>query len=338
MAVTRYRARMTLTIGILGAARIAPAACIRPARSTDGVEVVAIAARDKQRAQKFASKHQIGTVHDSYDDLLADPAIDAIYNPLPNGLHGVWTLRAIAAGKHVLCEKPFAANADEALHVAQVIDAQDKVVMEAFHYRYHPMMIRAAEILASGEIGEVRHVDTSLCIPLPLRHDIRYQLDLAGGALMDIGCYAVNLWRTLSGEEPTVVSAQAKTISANIDRAMAATLATPNGITGSLQCSLLSAKLFQLKGRVTGTKGSLSLFNPLGPQFFNRITVKSRSMRRVEHAQRVPTYTFQMEAFRNAVVDGTPFPTTARDAISTMEVIDAIYVAAGLVPRQPTPA
>lgn len=155
---------------------------------------------------------------------------------------------------------------------------------------------------------------------------------------MDIGCYAVNLWRTLSGEEPTVVSAQAKTISANIDRAMAATLATPNGITGSLQCSLLSAKLFQLKGRVTGTKGSLSLFNPLGPQFFNRITVKSRSMRRVEHAQRVPTYTFQMEAFRNAVVDGTPFPTTARDAISTMEVIDAIYVAAGLVPRQPTPA
>jgi hypothetical protein len=118
---------------------------------------------------------------------------------------------------------------------------------------------------------------------------------------------------------------------------MAATLVTPNGVTGSLQCSLLSAKLFQLKGRVTGTKGSLSLFNPLGPQFYNRITVKTGSSRRVEHTERTPTYAFQMKAFRNAVVDGTPFPTTARDAISTMEVIDAIYVAAGLVPRQPTP-
>src|SRR3954453_3465142 len=128
-----------LRIGILGAARIAPAALIKPARRVDEVEVAAVAARDRVKAERFASKHGIPTVHDSYESLLDDPTIDAIYNPLPNGLHGRWTIAALEAGKHVLCEKPFTANADEAEQVAEVEAATGLVAMEAFHYRYHPL-------------------------------------------------------------------------------------------------------------------------------------------------------------------------------------------------------
>jgi len=120
-------------------------------------------------------------VADSYQALLDDPDIDAVYNPLPNGLHGEWTLKAIAAGKHVLCEKPFTANAEEAERVAASAAYSNLVVMEAFHYRYHPMAKRALQIVESGELGRLTHVETAFCFPLPRFADIRYQLDLAGG-------------------------------------------------------------------------------------------------------------------------------------------------------------
>src|SRR3954469_7325218 len=125
-------------IGILGAARIAPNAVIKPAPNVQDAQIVAVAARDRSRADEFASKHGIPTVHDSYTALIANPNVDAIYNPLPNGLHAEWTIAALAAGKHVRCEKPFTANAKEAEDVAVVADRTGLVVMEAFHYRYHP--------------------------------------------------------------------------------------------------------------------------------------------------------------------------------------------------------
>src|SRR5262249_47821861 len=128
-----------LRIGVLGAARIVPMALIKPARQVPDVEVTAIAARDRARAEKFAAEHGIGTVHDSYDALLADDRLDAIYVPLPNGLHAPWTLRALEAGRHVLCEKPFTANAEEARQVADAAARTGRTVMEAFHYRYHPL-------------------------------------------------------------------------------------------------------------------------------------------------------------------------------------------------------
>ena len=327
---------MTLRLGILGAARIAPAACIKPARRTDGIEVVAVAARDQAKAQAFAAKHSIPTVHASYDDLLADDKVDAVYNPLPNGLHGRWTLAALEAGKHVLCEKPFTANAEEARVVAAAAAASDLVVFEAFHYRYHPLMGAALDTLASGEIGQLQRVETSMCVPLPMLNDIRYNLSLAGGATMDIGCYAVHLWRTLAGIEPTVVSASAKTLRPGIDRAMFAELTGPDGMTGTMRCALLSARLLSLRARVVGSDGELKLFNPLGPHVAHSLKVESPRGTRKETFSKTTTYTFQMEAFRDAVVEGAPFPTTPEDAIRTMEIIDAIYVAAGLGVREPT--
>src|SRR5437868_7369760 len=138
-------------IGCLGAARIAPAALVKPASAADDAEATAVAARDPARARAFAAKHGIPVVHDSYDAMLADPDIDAVYNPLPHGLHAQWTIKALEAGKHVLCEKPFTANAAEAERVAAVADRTGLVVMEAFHYRYHPLADRMRALVEDGE-------------------------------------------------------------------------------------------------------------------------------------------------------------------------------------------
>ncbi|OBI02956.1 oxidoreductase [Mycolicibacter heraklionensis] len=323
-----------LRIGVLGAARITPDALLKPAAADPEVVVSAVAARDIGRARAFAAKHRIGRVHDSYDALLADPEVDAIYNPLPNHLHGMWTRAALDAGKHVLCEKPFTANAEEAREVAAAAAVRDRVVMEAFHYRYHPMTARIEEIIASGELGELRQVHAALSFPLPRFSDIRYQYELAGGALMDAGCYAVHMARTFGGATPEVVSAQAKLRDPLVDRAMTAQLRFPAGHTGTIRCSLWSSNLLQISARVIGERGELRALNPLMPQYFHRLRVSSPDGRRVERFTHRASYAYQLDAFADAVLRGVAVRTTPEDAIENMSVIDAIYQAAGLPLRQ----
>src|SRR5690349_2634228 len=209
-----------IRIGVLGAAAIVPMALTNPARSVPEAKIVAIAARDPKRAEAFARRHRIPRVHHTYSDLLNDPEIEAIYNPLPNSLHAPWTIRALEAGKHVLCEKPFAANAAEAEEMARAAERSGRVLMEAFHWRYHPLFARARAILDAGEIGPVRHLEAHFCIPLPLPNDIRFRKDLAGGALMDTGCYTVSVLRHLSGGEPEVIAARGWWTRGGVDRAM----------------------------------------------------------------------------------------------------------------------
>jgi predicted dehydrogenase len=323
-------------IGVLGAARIAPAALVRPARAVADAEVVVVAARQRPRAEEFAAKHGVPRVADSYDDVVHDPGIDAVYNPLPNGLHGRWTRAALEAGKHVLCEKPFTANASEARAVIAATPP-GVVVMEAFHYRYHPVFARARDLIDQGAIGTVERVETWMCFPLPMFGDIRYQLDLAGGATMDAGCYAIHMARHLAGSEPEVVSATAKLRTPGVDRAMEAELRFAGGCTGRVTCSMWSSRLLHVSFRVKGTDGVLRVLNPSGPNIYHRLTVRGRSGRRVEHLSRRPTYEFQLEAFCRAVAGGPPPITGPEDAVANMEVIDAVYRAAGMEPRSPTP-
>ena len=238
-----------------------------------------------QARKEFADKHGIEIVHKGYGDLIADPSIDAVYNPLPNGLHGRWTMAALVAGKHVLCEKPYASNASEARTVAKAARESGLVVMEAFHYRYHPLFQRAVEIVQSGELGTVQRIETALCFPLPKFSDIRYRFDLGGGATMDAGCYAI-MARSLGGSEPEVVAAKAKLRTPNVDRAMTAELRFEGGHTARFE--------------------------------------------------RRSTYENQPDAFTAAVPRGGPVLTPPEDSIANMTVIDAVYAAAGLPPRQPT--
>jgi predicted dehydrogenase len=299
--------------------------------------VVAVAARDRTRAAAFARTHRIGRCLDTYEELIVDPGIDAVYIPLPNGLHGRWTIAALAAGKHVLCEKPLTADAAEARTVAEAAAASGKVVMEAFHYRYHPLADRLDAIMASGELGGIQRVDVAFSAPLARPGDIRYQLDLAGGALMDMGCYTVHLLRLLAGGEPQVLSARAKLSSPGVDRAMRADFSLPGGGTGRIRCSLFSRSLVALHATVKGELGTLRVFNPFSPQLGNRIRIETPGARRTERVTRRPTYDFQLDAFVDAVRNRAPILTPATDAVKNMSIIDDVYRAAGLVPRRPSP-
>jgi predicted dehydrogenase len=320
-------------IGTLGAARITPNALIKPARSVLEAEVVAIAARDPARADKFARKHKIPTVYATYGDLIAAPDVDAIYNPLPNGLHAEWTLKAIAAGKHVLCEKPFTSNAAQAEQVATAAEGTGLVVMEAFHYRYHPLAQRMHDLVAGGELGKLQRVEATMCIPLPRFKDIRYQFGLGGGATMDVGSYTAHQLRLLGGDEPEVISAHARLQSPDVDRWMQADVRWPEGHTGRMTCSLWSSTPLKLSIRAWGSRGELRVFNQTGPQFFHRFTVLRDGRKEREKFPRKPTYTYQLEAFTSAVVRGTPVLTPPRDSVQNMRVIDAVYRAAGLPVR-----
>ena len=330
-----------LRIGVLGAARITPMALLTPAKAMGGdVEIAAIAARDPARAAAFAKKHRIARSHGGYEALLADEGIDAIYNPLPNSLHAEWTIRALAAGKHVLCEKPFASNAAEAEQMAAAAKKAGRVLMEAFHWRHHPLAARMIEIVRSGELGTIQHIDTRMCIPLPFFGNIRYRYDLAGGATMDTGAYAVHMLRTLAGAEPEVVKAEARLSSPNVDRWMRAEVKFADGRTGRITCSLWSSTLLDIGARVVGSAGEMRVFNPVAPQFYSRLTVRSEAgaadgkrKRRVEKVAGEPTYLCQLRAFLASVRDGAPVVTSAEDAVRNMRTIDAIYRAAGLPVR-----
>jgi predicted dehydrogenase len=323
-----------LRIGLLGAARITPRAIIYPARKLVGVTVAAVAARDLAKARGFSRRHRIERVYNSYAELIADPTIDAIYNPLPNSHHAEWSIRALEAGKHVLCEKPIAANAAEAVQMAAAAESAVKTLMEAFHYRYHPLMARVLAILHSGEIGQVRHIETSMCFPNYRNWDIRWRYDLAGGALMDVGCYTIHLMRTLAGSEPTVMSARAWLRSPQVDRAVQADFAFANGITGHIHCSMWSSTLLKLGAKVIGDNGELTIRNPYVPHLYHRLSVRTAAGVRHERAEMTPTYDFQLAAFVHAIQTRAPFPTDMNNAIANMRVIDAVYEAAGLKPRR----
>jgi predicted dehydrogenase len=326
-----------LRIGVLGAARIAPNALIKPAREVPEVAVAAVAARDPERARAFAAKHGIPRVVADYQSLVEDPELDAVYNPLPNGLHARWTEAALAAGKHVLCEKPFTANADEARRVAATQAGTGLVVLEAFHYRYHPLAERVIAI-ARDELGPIRRVETNMCFPLPRFGDIRYQYDLAGGALMDAGCYALHFLRQLAPGEPTVIGAAARTVAKDprVDRAMVVDLRFPDGAIGRARTSMWSRQLLNISARVIGERGEARVVNFVAPQYFHRLTSTVDGQRRVERVPGDATYTYQLRAFAGAVRGEPTNLTPVTDSIATMTLIDAAYDAAGL-PRRGVP-
>jgi predicted dehydrogenase len=328
-------------MGILGAARIAPPALVAPARRVEGVRVEAVTARDPARAKAFAAKHGIPKTAASYAELIDDPDIDAIYNPLPNGLHAQWTARALAAGKHVLCEKPFAANAGEALAVkealarAQEAHGRPLVLMEAFHWRYHPLAARIRELVAG--LGELRRVEANMCIPLPSFSDIRYRYDLAGGALMDAGCYAIHFLRHMAGGpgggEPVVTAASAKLLQRDprVDRAMDVDVRYPNGATGRARASMWSGTLLKISARAVGARGEVRVLNFVAPQFPHRVVSIVDGVRRAERIGGGGSYLNQLRAFVAAVGgDAAANLTPVDDSIATMAIIDAAYTAAGL--------
>ena len=325
-----------LRIGVLGASRIAPAAVIRPARAL-GHRLVSVAARDPQRAAAYAEEHGFERASDSYEALIADLEIDAIYNGLPNAMHGPWNLAAIAAGKHVLGEKPFTSNAQEAIEVRAAAADSGLVVMEAFHYLYHPLMLRVEELLTSGELGELQHADIDMIMPPPAPEDPRWSFPLAGGSLMDVGCYAFHLARFLgrwAGGEPAVTSACAVESSANpgVDADLTAELAYPDGATATVR-SGMSAPAVRFGFRLTCSRGSIEAPAFVLPMEDDRLIIEVDGLSRTEHLGTTPTYQYMLAAFAAAVRDGAQLRNDLDDAVTQMHLIDAAYLASGLPVR-----
>lgn len=321
---------MTINIGVLGAARINSEALLRPARHTDGVEVFAIAARDKHRATKYAQRHGISRVHDSYDALLADTDITAVYIPLPAALHGEWALRAIDAGKHVLVEKPFTANATEARTVARAASESGLVVMEAHHTSFHPFTARLKEIVQSGVLGELQRVSGWFHVPLPPEKDIRWKYELGGGSLMDVGCYPLRMIRDVVGE-PTLRSAVALQ-RGSIDRRMTATYDVA-GAVATVDCGIWSSRVLGGGFIITGSDAVMKVRSPFHPQLLGSVRVDGPGVKIRERADRISTYRYQLAAFRDAIVSQKPG--NLDEAVKTMALIDATYQAAGMSVRRP---
>ena len=323
-----------LRFGILGAAGITPSALIAPATENPDVELYAVAARNRSRAEEFASAHGIARVHDAYEDLLADVDVDAVYIPLPNSEHGRWTVAALDAGKHVLVEKPFASNAEEARAVAARAEASDRVVMEAFHYRYHALFEEALRLVRSGAVGDLVDVSAWFDVNLPDRTNIRYIQDLAGGSTMDLGCYSLHFARSIVGEEPEVVSATFRpSTDPRLDEALTAEVRFPSGVTGTISSSLLE-EVERQSATITGTRGVIQVEGFVKPQEGCSLTLTvDGETTTIDVAELPSSYARQLEVFVAAVRDGAPVLSGPADSVATMVAIDAMYLAAGLEPR-----
>jgi predicted dehydrogenase len=327
-----------IRIGMLGAARIGNWGLVQPARHVDGVKLAAVAARDPERGRAYAEKYRFARAHRSYEELLADPEVDAVYNPLPNALHCEWTVKALAAGKHVLCEKPFASNADEAARMAEAARRHGRVLMEAFHYRYHPLAARMRDQVA--RLGRITRIETNMCVPLFAPKDIRYRYELAGGATMDVGAYTVNLMRLLAAAgdgtksgQPTVVAATPLLRGPLIDRAMKVELRWEGGAVGRIHHSMWSSSVLKLSAHVVGERGELHVLNPYLPHWWHRLTTIVDGKRERERVRGEATYTHQLRQFVARIRQGAPWASDLTDSIDNMKLIDAIYDKAGL-PRR----
>jgi len=311
--------------GILGAARIAVKHVI-PAIETSGhSRIEAVASRDRAAAERVAAQFGIPRACGSYEALLADPKIDAVYIPLPNHLHVPWSLRAIDAGKHVLCEKPIGLTAAEASRLAAAASRSSRLkVMEAFMYRFHPQWQRARELVSEGAIGNVRAIHTWFSYFNVDPTNVRNMKDIGGGALMDIGCYGISVARFITGREPRRVSAISDIDPTfGTDRLTTAILDFGDAIGSFTSATQLGR---HQRVDIGGSDGTIEIEIPFNPPIDRRCTIVLRRGDRVEPIalERANQYERQFAAFSCAVLADQPVPTPLADAVANMHVIDAI--------------
>lgn len=319
--------------GILGVAGIAVRRVIPGMRQCEFAEVAAIASRDLAKAQEAAKNLGIGRAYGSYEQLLADPEIDVIYNPLPNHLHVPWTIKAAEAGKHVLCEKPLAMNAAEAQQLIAVRDRTGVKIGEAFMVATTPQWVRLREIVQSGEIGELRAVSGLFSYTNIDPANIRNVPKFGGGGIMDIGCYPIFTSRFVSGEEPRRVAAMIeRDPQMGTDRLASAILDYPFGQAVFICSTQISPHQFM---KFVGTKGRVELeipFNTLNDRTMRIIVDDGRDLigggRRVEELGPFDQYAVQGDAFSRAVLGQGEVPVPLETAIGNMRVIDAVFEAA----------
>ncbi|HSV13143.1 MAG TPA: Gfo/Idh/MocA family oxidoreductase [Tepidisphaeraceae bacterium] len=324
--------------GILGTGNIATQFAHGVSHSSRG-ELAAVGSRKIESASAFAKNNGIPTAHGSYDDLLRDHRVDAIYNSLPNSMHHEWTIKALRAGKHVLCEKPFARDAGESQEMFDVARQTGKTVAEAFMYRSNPLTLAVKKAVDGGAIGTPHLIRTSFCYRTnKIAGNIRFNRELAGGGLMDIGCYCINFARHFAGAEPSRVTASAHFHSSGVDDLLAGTMAFPSGLIASFTCGMIAQA--DNTAYLCGSDGFIEIPVPWKPPAVEAIYHIGRGIPpKMDGPIKPPAVTpretvcvpihgelYGMEAddFAAAVLDGAPPRVSEADTIGNMRVLDAI--------------
>ncbi|WP_180960116.1 Gfo/Idh/MocA family protein [Neobacillus cucumis] len=317
--------------GIIGCAGIAKRAVIPGIQQSETGEVAAIASRGLDKARQTAKELNIPTAYGSYEELLADPTIEAVYIPLPNHLHKEWAIRAMEAGKHVLCEKPLAINADEAQEMAEASEKAGVILAEAFMYRYHPRYHTIRDIIQSGEIGELRGIHGTFTFNNAKdRNNIRYKQEWGGGSLYDVGVYPISAARLLLNEEP-----QAATVHAllsedhdSVDMMASGILEFNRGVALTFDCGMWAA--FRNTLEILGTEGRIEVPSAFvvnqdeGDHFF----VYTKDGKREVEVPHLNQYALQADAIGRSIRKGEPLPFPATDAVLNMKVLDACLTSA----------
>lgn len=315
--------------GILSTAKIAKEHLIPAMQASEFGEVVAVASRSMESAQAFATASNIPTAYGSYEDLINDPNIDAIYNPLPNHLHVPWSIKAIEAGKHVLVEKPISLDIADLAPLFACVKAHPQIkVMEAFMYRFHPQRAKIQAICNSPEFGPLHSIQSAFNYNNREADNIRHDASMGGGALMDIGCYNISFARMMFKEEPIrVVAKMQKMPGFEVDCITSAILDFPNG-TSIFSCSTKSEH--GQWAQIQGESGSLRISPPYNPTKDDESEIRFQHNDKVEVISIPPVdqYQLMVNAFARAILDDTPVPTPLSDAEANMKVIDAIVKSA----------
>jgi predicted dehydrogenase len=318
-----------LRLGLLSTANI-NAQILQGARETDRVEVAAVGSRDGAKAQAYAAEHGIGRAHGSYEALLADDAVDAVYIGLPNGMHHEWTLRALEAGKHVLVEKPYSRRVADAEAAFAAADAAGLVLMEAFMYRHHPQTSVVRELVVGGAIGRLQAVKTTFTFALDDLANVRALPELDGGALMDVGCYCVSAIRVLAGE-PERVSGEQMTGSTGVDMAFHGTLRCADDVIGQFEASFRSPRRQRVE--VVGEDGAIAVEAPFRIDWGGAVLLARPAGDGLGEPEPVEvpeanSYRLELENLADAVQGRAPQLLGREDAVGQARTIEALYRAA----------
>lgn len=319
-----------LRFGLLGASQLGVHYVVEPAKEIPEVVVTAIAARDRSRAETVAAAHQISVVCDSYEALLGRDDVDAVYVPLPASAHYEWCERALLSGKHVLCEKPLAMNVGEAEKLVALADSRSRRLVEGFHYRHHPLILRALEVIAGGELGAVEFVE-AVVESTPSPSPSLWEPALGGGAMRHNGCYAIHALRTIRGAEPEVVGANA-TWRGGVDASITAELSFPGDVGATVHASMIRTEGSEVSLSVRGAIGSMRIDNffGVGPMY---VRTAEGDRRELIHPN-TPTSLYQLQAFVDCVQKGVPNVTAGADIVANALAIDSALAIAGRAVRR----
>ena len=321
--------------GILGNANIARACIIPAIQSSHNGLVRALGTRTPSQAEHIAKKHTIQHIYPSYLDVIEDPDIDAVYNPLPNHLHHEWTIRALKHGKHVLCEKPIACNSAEAAEMVHTAKTAGLLLMEALSYRFHPRSQRIKVMVNDGSIGKPHLIRSAFCFNmgeelLQSGNNARLKPDMGGGALMDVGCYSVSLARWILDAEPEIVQAQALYHKSGVDQHFIGSLRFPNDLLATLEASFITA--LQQTYTVVGTKGVIELphdaYIPWEKDAVFTVRSTDEEIGREHSTPGADGYQLMIEHFAEVVLGKESPLYESEDSIRTMQVLDALAEAA----------